>query len=255
MGAPSGRAELFATGRVRAFLAGLGVGFGSRVGNKLAALPAAGLRVGLAVGMLGRLPTGSGEVIVTGAGGSGATVAGGVDGVFGAPVVFFGAAVVGDSVGVREVSGVGVVAGVEDSVGGGNPVEAGDSLRVGDPVGVRDPFGVGEVFGTGEVVAFGGAVMATVAVAVGFFGRYGALPATARRTDVTFDAVTGTVSCAWSCRCVDCASTAPRSHEDVPLPLAQPKLKYGAPPLAGVARRWMVASGTLPPVVQAVTVH
>jgi hypothetical protein len=37
--------------------------------------------------------------------------------------------------------------------------------------------------------------------------------------------------------------------------LPQPKLKPGAPPLAGVACSRMVASGTFPPVVQALTVH
>lgn len=78
---------------------------------------------------------------------------------------------------------------------------------------------------------------------------------TVRLTDVTDDAVTGTVSCAWSCRGADCASTAPRSHDDVPSALPQPKLKPGAPPLAGVACSRMVASGTFPPVVQALTVH
>ena len=60
-------------------------------------------------------------------------------------------------------------------------------------------------------------------------------PVTVRLTDVTDDAVRGTVTCAWSCRGADFASTAPRSHEDVPLALPQPKLKPGAPPLAGVA--------------------
>jgi hypothetical protein len=78
---------------------------------------------------------------------------------------------------------------------------------------------------------------------------------TVRLTDVTDDAVTGTVSCAWSCRGADIASTAPRSHDDVPSALPQPKLKPGAPPLAGVACSRMVASGTFPPVVQALTVH
>ena len=81
------------------------------------------------------------------------------------------------------------------------------------------------------------------------------LPVTVRLTDVTDVAVTGTVTCAWSCRGAEFASTAPRSHEDVPSALPQPKLKPGAPPLAGIACSWMVASGTSPPVVQALTVH
>jgi hypothetical protein len=78
---------------------------------------------------------------------------------------------------------------------------------------------------------------------------------TVRLTDLTADAVTGTVSCAWSCRGADFASTAPRSHEDVPSALPQPEPKPGALPLAGVACSRMVASGTFPSVVQALTVH
>jgi len=69
---------VFAIGRARACLAdwdglrragwdGLWVGFGSSVGNRPAALPL-GLRVGLAAGMLGRLPTGSGAVTASGTG-------------------------------------------------------------------------------------------------------------------------------------------------------------------------------------------
>ena len=81
------------------------------------------------------------------------------------------------------------------------------------------------------------------------------LPTTVRRTDLTVEADTGTVSCAWSCRGADFASTAPRSHADVPSALPQPKLNAGAAPLVGVACSRTVASGTLPPVVQALTVH
>jgi hypothetical protein len=81
------------------------------------------------------------------------------------------------------------------------------------------------------------------------------LPMTVRLSEVTDVAVTGTVTCAWSCRGAEFASIAPRSHEDVPSALPQPKLNPGAPPLAGVACSWIVASGTSPPVVQALTVH
>jgi len=86
-GAPSGRAAVFATGRVCAFLPGLGVlvGCGWRDGNRLAALPLVGLSegfgagtAGFCVGKLGRLPTGRGEVTVTGGGGAAAAFAGGV---------------------------------------------------------------------------------------------------------------------------------------------------------------------------------
>ena len=71
-GAPSGRADVSATGRVRAlgtdWLA-LPVDFGLSVGNRPDALPP-GLSVGIAAGMPGRLPTGSGEVTITGTGGT-----------------------------------------------------------------------------------------------------------------------------------------------------------------------------------------
>jgi hypothetical protein len=40
--------------------------------------------------------------------------------------------------------------------------------------------------------------MATLADAVGSSGRLAALPVTVRRTDVTVEAVTWVVSCAWS---------------------------------------------------------
>jgi len=81
------------------------------------------------------------------------------------------------------------------------------------------------------------------------------LPVTVRLTEVTADAVAGTVSWAWSCRGADLASTAPRSHEGVPSSLPQPKVKTGDPPLAGDACSWMTASGMFPPVAQALTFH
>jgi hypothetical protein len=101
----------------------------------------------------------------------------------------------------------------------------------------------------------GGAVIDSVAAAAGSLGRSAALPVTVRLTDVTADAVTGTVSCAWSWRGADLASTVPRAHEDVPSALPQPKLKPGATPLAGLAASLMTASVTFPPVAQALTVH
>jgi hypothetical protein len=138
MEALSGRADVFATGRVRALAAELVAGFGSRVGNRSAALPA-GLMLELAAGMRGSLPTGSGEVIVAWAG----VVSGG----------------------------------------------AGDFVN---------DLGVCDAFRIGEVCCVGGAVMATLADAVGSAGRLAALPVTVRRTDVTVEAVTEVASCAWS---------------------------------------------------------
>ena len=58
-----------------------------------------------------------------------------------------------------------------------------------------------------------------------------------------------------SCRGADLASTAPRSQEDAPSCLPQPKLNTGAPALAGAACSRRTASGTFPSVVQALTVH
>ena len=136
---------MFATCRVCAFLPELGVlvvGCGWRDGNRLAALPVVGLSegfgagtAGFCVGTLGRLPTGRGEVTVTGGGGAAAAFAGGVAGAgaAGGGGVLFGVAWGGGAVwvrglvagwvcrlaavGVRELVGVGV------GVGVGEPVE------------------------------------------------------------------------------------------------------------------------------------
>mgnify|MGYP007135462986 CR=1 FL=1 len=51
------------------------------------------------------------------------------------------------------------------------------------------------------------------------------------------------------------ASTAPRSHKEVPSPCAQPKLKPAIPAAEGVTANRILRSGTLPPVVQASTAH
>jgi hypothetical protein len=90
--------------------------------------------------------------------------------------------------------------------------------------------------------------------AAGSVARLAALPVTVRLTAVTVVAVSGTVTSAWNSRCEELASTAPRSHADVPLPPAQPKLKVGIPAPA-VDCSWILASGTLPPIVQAPTAH
>lgn len=260
-------------------LAGLGAGTaggaGSRVGNKLAALLAAGLSEGSGAGKLGRLPTGRGSGGAAAAGGAawelglvpadgvpadgaaaGAALAWCDDGArrrlcagAGEPVVAGDPAedgdgdpvAVGSAVGCAELGAPGDLAGVGETAGSADPVEVVDGDGLGEPEGLAD---VGA-----------GTVTATVAETVGAFGRLAASPVTVRRTDPTRDAAAGTVSCAWSCRCADRASTAPRSHEDLSPRRAQPKLKYGVMPLAGVACRRSVASGTWPPVVQALTVH
>ena len=114
----------------------------------------------------------------------------------------------------------------------------------------RLPTGSGEV----TVIGVGGSVIVIAALAVGSFGRCAALPTTLRLTDVTAVAVAGTVTCACSCRGADFASIAPRSHDDVPSKLPQPKLNPGTA-LAGVACSLMMASGTFPPVIHALTVQ
>lgn len=79
-GAPSGSADVSATGRVCSFwfdCARPVLGVGLTVGNRPAALPpglrvepTTGLRVEPASGMLGRTPTGSAEVTVSGSDGT-----------------------------------------------------------------------------------------------------------------------------------------------------------------------------------------
>jgi len=109
--------------------------------------------------------------------------------------------------------------------------------------------------GAAGVVAAGlAAVTDTVADACGSVVRPAALAAAVKRTEVTVVAVAATAIFACSWRLADFASRAPRSHDAVPSWLPQPKLNVGFR-LAGAAIRRMVASGTLPPCVQAVTVH
>ena len=188
--APPGRAVLSATARPFTLLGGLEPGDGWRVGNRFPALPP-GLRDGLSVeetpgtSTPGRLPTGSGDVVVMGTEGW-----------------------------LGEVDGLG------------------DE----DVAGVTVP----EIW--------------TVEDADGSCDRSAALPITVNLTDFTDDAVAATFDTAWSCRCADCASIAPRSHDAVPSSLPQPKLNVG-PALDGLACRLTVASGRLPPVVQALTTH
>jgi len=98
-------------------------------------------------------------------------------------------------------------------------------------------------------------VIDTAAAAFGSLARCAVLPVTVRLTDVTADAVAGTVSCACSSRGADFASTAPRSQEEVPSSLPQPTLNLGVPARAGADRSRRTASGTFPPVVQALIVH
>jgi hypothetical protein len=99
--------------------------------------------------------------------------------------------------------------------------------------------------------------MVTAADASGAFARCGAPPVAVRATDLTDEASDGTASVACSWRRAELGSTAPRSQEGVPLPLPlpQPKLNLGRPPTSGTACRVSVASGMVPPVAQAVTVH
>ena len=117
----------------------------------------------------------------------------------------------------------------------------------------RVPIGSGDVDGVGCATDVD-PLIATVAAALGSLGRLAALPITVSRTDFTVDAVAGTMDSAWSCRCADFASIAPRSHEAVPLLLPQPKLNCGVTS-AGIACSRTVALGTFPPLVQALITH
>ena len=131
------------------------------------------------------------------------------------------------------------------------------ALPPGLAVGVGNAKPDAAMVGNGVVLAavgVPGAWMMTEADAAGSMARFAALPVTLRLTAVTVVAVSGTVTCAWKSRCAELASTAPRSQVDVPLPAAQPKVKAGAPAPA-VDCSWILASGTLPPSVQAPTSH
>jgi len=119
-------------------------------------------------------------------------------------------------------------------------------------VGVADEDDVGEAVVVGDEVALGGAVILTEAVAFGLWVRSVAVPVTVTVSEVTDEAVVGTVVCAWSCRWADVPSISPRSQEAVPSEVPQPKLNFGVAPAAFSA---MTASLTSPPVDQAVTVQ
>jgi hypothetical protein len=165
-GSPSGRAEVSAIVRVRAFLPGVpglpgleADGFGASVGNKPAASPDAGLSAGVGVETLGRLPPGRGV-----------TTAADVEGV-GAPAgttpviaraddsVPCGAVVTCEFVG----GGVGV--------GGVAPASVRVTVGVAESVAAGEVSSADESAGSGEFVCFGTAVMGTAAAAVSAFAR------------------------------------------------------------------------------------
>jgi len=230
------------------------------VGNKPAALPdevcvgmgtgltggrPGGPADGMAGGMLGSEPTATGEVTVTGGcGGSGA--------VMGADCVDDADCVVGT--GCVDAGGGVDAAGCVDAGGCvDGAVCVGDSGCVDGAVCVGD---AGCVVGGGCVDGGGcGAVMMTAADAFGAVGRSGEVPVTVRLTELTAEAVAGTVSCARSCRRADRGSTAPRSQVAVPSALPQPKLNWGVPMVAGVACSSTVTAGTVASTAQAVTVQ
>ena len=159
--------------------------------------------------------------------------------------------------------------GSADGVSAGNRPEAlppglSSGLAVGTPG--RSPTDSGAVSTPGTVVpgvvgsaeleevAAGAAVTVVADDTCGSLDTCAALSAAVRRTDVTVLAEAATATFACSCRWAELASSAPRSHDAVPSWVPQPKLNVGFR-LAGVAVRRIVASGTLPPVAQAVTVH
>ncbi len=102
-------------------------------------------------------------------------------------------------------------------------------------------------------IGAGGGRTVTVPDAAGFVRRPAALTVAVRVTDVTASAGRGTVTCASSCRWVAAGSIALRLHAGVLSSFAQPTVNFGVPLPAGVTRSAIVASGTVPPVVQAAT--
>lgn len=110
--------------------------------------------------------------------------------------------------------------------------------------------------GPAEFVAVGLAAAVTDVVddACGSLVRFVAVATAVRRTEVTVVAEEATAIFACSWRRAEFASSAPRSHDALPSWLPQPRLNAGLR-LAGAATRRTVASGTLPPCAQAVTVH
>jgi hypothetical protein len=128
------------------------------------------------------------------------------------------------------------------------------ALPPGLTVGVRAATPGGGRDDSDDKLVPGGLDVLIEAAAAGSLARPAALPVTVRPTVVTVVARSGTVTSASNCRCAELASTAPRSHADVPLPLPQPKVKVGVPAPA-VDCSWSLASGTLPPTVQAPTTH
>jgi hypothetical protein len=131
------------------------------------------------------------------------------------------------------------------------------ALPPGLAVGVGNAKPDAAMVGSGDELAgvgVPGARTTTEADAAGARVRLAALPVTVRLTALMAVAVSGTLTCAWKSRWAEPASSAPRSHADVPLPVAQPKVKVGAPAPA-VEVSWILASGRLPPCAQAPTSH
>jgi len=145
------------------------------------------------------------------------------------------------------------VAPMVEEIPGRSPTGSGAVVVIG-VIGVEDELGDVDGLGDEDVAGVTVPEIWTVEDADGSCDRLAALPTTVNVTDFTDVAVAATFDSACSCRCADCASIAPRSHVAVPSSLPQPKLNIG-PALDGVACRRTVASGRLPPVVQALTTH
>jgi hypothetical protein len=162
--------------------------------------------------------------------------------------------------------------GSADGVSAGNrpaalPPGLSSGLALGAPTTPgRSPTDSGEVSTPGVVVpgvvgsleleglVAGAAVTVVASDTCGSLDTSVATATAVRRTDVTVVADVATVTFACSWRWAELASSAPRSHDALPSWLPQPKLNVGFR-LVGAATRRTVASVTLPPVVQAVTVH
>jgi hypothetical protein len=126
-------------------------------------------------------------------------------------------------------------------------------LRSGKPPGEIDDVDV-LALGVGVGVGWPDAVTCTFTDAFGSLTRLAALAVAVSCTDVPEDALAATATPASSCRDDELESTPPTSQDTVPSWLPQPKLKAGDG-LAGTADRRTVASGTLPPRAQTLTIH
>ena len=136
---------------------------------------------------------------------------------------------------------------------GNRPEALPPGLSVG--VGAETPIGARAGSDAVAPIGVGGARTVTDAEAAGSVCRLAALPVAVRLTDVTVAAVEGDGELRLELPLRGARVHRAQVARGRAVRLPQPKLKCGVPALAGDVRSWIVASGTLPPVVQADTAH